>query len=61
MVRIFPQSLWQVCRFCGGLLRLTVSFQNASFELYGKSIPGTEVGGDLIVVIESPAPLRWLQ
>jgi hypothetical protein len=31
----------------------TVSFQNASFELYGKSIPSTEMGGDLIDVIES--------
>src|SRR5713101_842080 len=30
----------------------TVSFQNASFELYGKSIPSTEMGGDLIDVIE---------
>jgi hypothetical protein len=31
----------------------TVSFQNAGFELYGKSIPSTEMGGDLIDVIES--------
>jgi hypothetical protein len=31
----------------------TVSFQNASFELYGKSIPSTEMGGDLIDVIEN--------
>ena len=31
----------------------TVSFQNATFELYGKSIPSTEMGGDLIDVIES--------
>jgi len=31
----------------------TVSFQNASFELYGKSIPSTEMGGDLIDVIET--------
>jgi Stage II sporulation protein E (SpoIIE) len=31
----------------------TVSFQNASFELHGKSIPGSEMGGDLIDVIES--------
>ena len=31
----------------------TVSFQNASFELYGKSIPSTEMGGDVIDVIES--------
>jgi sigma-B regulation protein RsbU (phosphoserine phosphatase) len=31
----------------------TVSFQNASFELYGKSIPSTEMGGDLIDFIES--------
>jgi sigma-B regulation protein RsbU (phosphoserine phosphatase) len=30
----------------------TVSFQNAGFELYGKSIPSTEMGGDLIDVIE---------
>jgi serine phosphatase RsbU (regulator of sigma subunit) len=31
----------------------TVSFQNTSFEAYGKSIPSTEMGGDLIDVIES--------
>ena len=34
-----------------------VSFQNASFELYGKSIPSTEMGGDLIDVIESDGGL----
>ncbi len=35
----------------------TISFQNASFELYGKSIPSTEMGGDLIDVIESKGGL----
>ncbi len=35
----------------------TVSFQNATFELYGKSIPSTEMGGDLIDVIESDGGL----
>jgi phosphoserine phosphatase RsbU/P len=35
----------------------SVSFQNASFELYGKSIPSTEMGGDLIDVIESDGGL----
>jgi Stage II sporulation protein E (SpoIIE) len=35
----------------------TVSFHNASFELYGKSIPSTEMGGDLIDVIESDGGL----
>jgi sigma-B regulation protein RsbU (phosphoserine phosphatase) len=35
----------------------TVSFQNASFELYGRSIPSTEMGGDLIDVIESDGGL----
>jgi Stage II sporulation protein E (SpoIIE) len=35
----------------------TISFQNASFELYGKSIPSTEMGGDLIDVIESDGGL----
>ncbi len=35
----------------------TVSFRNASFELYGKSIPSTEMGGDLIDVIESDGGL----
>jgi sigma-B regulation protein RsbU (phosphoserine phosphatase) len=35
----------------------TVSFQNASFELYGKSIPSTEMGGDLIDVIDSDGGL----
>lgn len=34
-----------------------ISFQNASFELYGKSIPSTEMGGDLIDVIESDVGL----
>src|SRR5215472_584620 len=31
----------------------TVSFQNAAFEVYGKSLPSAEMGGDLIDVIES--------
>ena len=35
----------------------SVSFQNASFELYGKSIPSTEMGGDLIDVIDSDGGL----
>jgi hypothetical protein len=35
----------------------TVSFRNAGFELYGKSIPSTEMGGDLIDVIESDGGL----
>jgi hypothetical protein len=35
----------------------TISFQNASFKLYGKSIPSTEMGGDLIDVIESDGGL----
>jgi serine phosphatase RsbU (regulator of sigma subunit) len=30
----------------------TVSFQTARFEVYGKSIPSTEMGGDLIDVAE---------
>jgi len=35
----------------------TISFRNASFELYGKSIPSTEMGGDLIDVIDSDGGL----
>ncbi|MGA8439857.1 MAG: PP2C family protein-serine/threonine phosphatase [Candidatus Sulfotelmatobacter sp.] len=35
----------------------TIMCQNASFELYGKSIPSTEMGGDLIDVIESDGGL----
>lgn len=35
----------------------TISFQNATFELYGESIPSTEMGGDLIDVIESDGGL----
>jgi hypothetical protein len=35
----------------------TISYRNASFELYGKSIPSTEMGGDLIDVIESDGGL----
>ena len=31
----------------------TLSFENARFEVYGKSIPSTEMGGDLIDVIQS--------
>lgn len=30
-----------------------VSFQNASFEVHGKSVPSAEMGGDLIDVVES--------
>jgi sigma-B regulation protein RsbU (phosphoserine phosphatase) len=30
-----------------------ISFQNATFEVYGKSLPSAEMGGDLIDVIES--------
>jgi len=35
----------------------TVSFQTPSFEVYGKSIPSTEMGGDLIDIIESDGSL----
>ena len=35
----------------------TVSFQTTSFEVYGKSIPSTEMGGDLIDVVESGSTL----
>jgi hypothetical protein len=35
----------------------TLSFQTASFEVYGKSIPSTEMGGDLIDIIESDGSL----
>ena len=35
----------------------TISLRNATFELYGKSIPSTEMGGDLIDVIESDGGL----
>ena len=31
----------------------TISFRNAAFEVYGKSLPSAEMGGDLIDVIES--------
>jgi sigma-B regulation protein RsbU (phosphoserine phosphatase) len=31
----------------------TISFRNAAFEIYGKSLPSAEMGGDLIDVIES--------
>jgi len=31
----------------------TISFENATFEVYGKSLPSAEMGGDLIDVIES--------
>ncbi len=35
----------------------TVSFQNAGFEVYGRSIPSAEMGGDLIDVIQSDGNL----
>ena len=35
----------------------TLSFQTPRFEVYGKSIPSTEMGGDLIDVIESDGSL----
>ncbi len=35
----------------------TVSFQNSTFEVYGKSIPSAEMGGDLIDVIQSDGSL----
>ena len=35
----------------------TVSFQNSTFEIYGRSVPSTEMGGDLIDVIESDGSL----
>ena len=35
----------------------TISFQNATFEVYGKSLPSAEMGGDLIDVIESNGTL----
>ena len=35
----------------------TISFQNATVEIYGQSIPSTEMGGDLIDVIESDGNL----
>ena len=34
-----------------------ISFQNATFEIYGKSMPSAEMGGDLIDVIESNGTL----
>jgi len=35
----------------------TISFQNATFEVYGRSIPSAEMGGDLIDVIQSDGRL----
>jgi serine phosphatase RsbU (regulator of sigma subunit) len=35
----------------------TISFQNASFEVYGKSIPSAEMGGDLMDLIEDDRSL----
>jgi serine phosphatase RsbU (regulator of sigma subunit) len=35
----------------------TVAFQNSTLEIYGKSIPSTEMGGDLIDVIQSDGSL----
>ena len=35
----------------------TLSFESTRFEVYGKSIPSTEMGGDLVDVIESDGSL----
>jgi sigma-B regulation protein RsbU (phosphoserine phosphatase) len=35
----------------------TISFQSATFEVYGKSIPSTEMGGDLMDLIENDRSL----
>jgi serine phosphatase RsbU (regulator of sigma subunit) len=35
----------------------TISFQNASFEVYGRSIPSAEMGGDLIDLMEADGGL----
>jgi sigma-B regulation protein RsbU (phosphoserine phosphatase) len=35
----------------------TVSFESASFEIYGKSIPSAEMGGDLIDIAQSEGNL----
>ena len=35
----------------------TISFQNTTFEVYGKSIPSAQMGGDLIDLIESGGSL----
>jgi len=35
----------------------TLSFETARFEVYGKSVPSTEMGGDLIDVVESEGSL----
>lgn len=35
----------------------TLSFQTPTFEVYGQSVPSTEMGGDLIDVIESEGSL----
>lgn len=35
----------------------TISFHNAAFEVYGKSLPSAEMGGDLIDIIESDGNL----
>jgi Stage II sporulation protein E (SpoIIE) len=35
----------------------TISFRTARFEVYGKSVPSTEMGGDLIDTIESDGSL----
>ena len=34
-----------------------ISFQNASFEVFGRSIPSTEMGGDIIDVVEKDGAL----
>jgi serine phosphatase RsbU (regulator of sigma subunit) len=35
----------------------TIAFQNASFEVYGKSVPSTEMGGDVIDLMQADGGL----
>lgn len=57
LVHIRMQTELSLAHSIQATLVPTVSFQNASFEVYGKSIPSAEMGGDLIDVIASDASL----
>jgi len=54
---LFTFLTWTRVPRCNVPLVPTISFGNASFQLYGKSLRSTDMGGDLIDVIESDGAL----
>jgi serine phosphatase RsbU (regulator of sigma subunit) len=57
MASVRMQTELSLARGIQATLVPTVSFQNSTFEVYRKSIPSAEMGGDLIEVIQSDGSL----